>query len=158
MKFYSPLLVVAAAVCATALLTSCRTCGKKPPVYPDFERSDVKKMAIIVPMGGQAQGFQSVIETAFLDVLLCRRYDLVTRESLAHVAKELLSTRDEAFDASTAAEIGKLANASHIVVVRMPQNQEKHNRQTGAVTYNIRITAQVIEVQTGRIVMVALGR
>lgn len=163
MKHFSSLVVAVAAVSAAFILTGCETPGSSQPksqttpVSQYFKREDVKKMAVIVPIGGRAQGFETVIETAFLDVLINRGYDLVTRQSLEHVAKELVRTRDEAFDASTAAEIGKLANASHIVVVRMPLLQEKHNRQTGAVTHDIRITAQVIEVQNGRIVMVAQG-
>ena len=112
-------------------------------------------MALIVPVGGKQEGFENVIETSFLSSLLRKGYDIVTRQSLEHIAKELVLIRDEAFDASTASKLGKLANASHIVLIKMPLFESNFNRQTGATTYNVFITAQVIEVETGRILMSA---
>jgi hypothetical protein len=161
MKTLSKFLCQLAIGCSLMLfLAGCETTSPaKGNLVPSaFKREDVKKMALIVPLGGRQEGFENVIETTFLSSLLPKGYDIVTRQSLEHIAKELVRTRDEAFDASTASKLGKLANASHIVVIKMPMLDRNVNRQTHSTTYNVFITAQVIEVETGRILMVAQGK
>lgn len=138
------------------------------------KREDLKKVAVIVkatpikPVGRSkgaaavAEDYTSVISTSFEQVLLKRKYDLVTRDSLEAVAGELMRRGDSAFDVSTAAEIGKLAHASHIVVVKMPHLSATPPKKgtVGAERgvgdqYQVQITAQLIEVATGRVLSVA---
>lgn len=139
------------------VLAGCAS-NQSPPTYtsPHFNRASIKRLAVVVPTGGGQGGYESIIESAFLKVLLPKGYEVVSRQSLDLIAKELIRTRDEAFDGTTASRIGKLANASHIAVVRMSAlegiNTEYGNR------YSTIVTAQIIDVETGGVAFVAEGK
>ena len=127
-----------------------------------FNRAQVTKLALLVSLGKQQQGFVSIIETSFLESLLPKGYDMVTRESLEKAAKKSSRTREETLDSATAAGLGKQANASHIIVVKMPVFERtasvNRSNRTKTFSYNVFITAEVIEVATERVVMVAQGK
>lgn len=108
-------------------------------------------MAVVVTHLGHHQSMENVIEAAFVEGLLGKSYEVVTRSSLNEIARELLRRMDRGFDLSTAAEVGKLAGASHILVVQMPALAESYDRGSGTPILTCSIIAQVIEVSTGRI-------
>lgn len=116
-----------------------------------FTRDEVRKMAVVVTSLGQHLAMENVIEAAFVEGLLGKSYDVVTRSSLNEIARELLRRMDRGFDLSTAAEVGKLAGASHILVVQMPSLTETYDGTNGSSILTCSIIAQVIEVSTGRI-------
>jgi hypothetical protein len=116
-----------------------------------YQPADVQRMAVLVPNLGKFRSHENVIETAFVEALLAKSYDVVTRSTLNQVATELMRRKDRGFDPSTAAEVGKLAGASHIVVAQMPNFSEKRDPEVRAIVIRCSITAQVIEVASGRV-------
>ena len=88
-------------------------------------------------------------------------FDVVDRDNLARVVQEQNAGYGDRFDAATAAKIGKLANVNILIVGRVDgftanvTNDSKQGflstkaTQTGDV--DLRVTARVIQVETGNI-------
>lgn len=117
-----------------------------------FERGAVSRLAVIIPpLSGRQRAYESSLETGFVESLMGKGYTVVNRSAMSAVKKEVGLRKDAMFDVSTAAEIGKMAGASHIVLLQMPQFSDKRERDYGQVV-RVAITAQVIEVSTSRVV------
>jgi hypothetical protein len=164
MKTFSQLIWSLGLICSLLLLAGCKSTdpAKNTAVAPNFNRGDVKKMVLIVHLSGRPKGLEPIVETTFLNCLLAKGYNLTTPRALEQAGKKTVRTRDEASDASAAVSVGKQANASHIVIVKMPLlertlKNDRRNR-TKSYAYNVFITAEVIEVQTERVIMVAQGK
>ncbi len=88
------------------------------------------------PLG---KGLQSMVTT---DLAQISRYDLVERARLLEIQRELALQRTAAIDKATAAKVGKLAGASHLL--------------TGSFTVlggTMRIDARLFAVDTGKVLL-----
>jgi hypothetical protein len=116
----------------------------------NYQHDQVKKLVVLVqPVRSRGGDLAGVIDAEFLTSFLAKGYDVVTRESLDAALRELKKRGDEAYDVSTAAEVGKLVQASHVLLVKVPVITAT---QSGNKAYpKFTLVAQIVEVETGLI-------
>lgn len=161
---------VAAAALITCAQSGCKstqsTTTELPPPTPagetpragtwfKFKRAEVSQLGVIVQLkqSGASSEFElePTVDNAFTEVLLNKNYTLISQSAMNTVIEQIKKGGGVLTDKNTAAEVGKLVNASHIVVIKMPQFRKK---QFG---YDLDLVAQIIKVETAEVVGTAEG-
>ncbi len=120
----------------------------EPPACPDFKREDVVNIAILPQVQQVSQGLgvdpYSLINKEFTKILLQKGYKVVTRNLVA-LSAELKLPASSLVDPATAARLGKIAGASHVILVNVPVFSPRAGR------CDISVDGQIIEVETGSV-------
>jgi hypothetical protein len=115
-----------------------------PPACPDFRREDVKRIAVL-PQVLQSPGgmdYHGLISGEFTQALVNKGYTVVSRD-LGPIVKEISQGGNVFFNSQTAVQVGKLAGASHVMLITVPIFWPNE------ASCSITISSQIVEVETG---------
>lgn len=126
--------------------TDAKRLNRQPePLHcPEFRREEVERIAILPQTVGQLSGidFNALIRTEFKSVLVKKGYSVSGRD-LSLIIRELKNATNAVITPEQAVKVGKLAGASHVILVNVPVFF------VGAHGCDIEINCQILRVESG---------